>query len=126
MYRKYYWNSQCLNYGCGACPQLLTVLCASLQTEEVTWCVYLCACVCDRLRTHSDFDVGPLPQPLLTRFGRGELRHLLPIQLKNAGTLVPHHLNMKQEQKLEQCSGKRLQDILIMKLKECKSKLTVA
>lgn len=44
------------------------------------------------LGSYPDLHVGPLAQPLLPRFGGGELRHLFAIQLQDARVLMPHDL----------------------------------
>lgn len=41
---------------------------------------------------YPDLHVGPLAEPLLSRFGGGELGHLFPVELQDAGVFVPHHL----------------------------------
>lgn len=43
-------------------------------------------------KSYPNFNVSPLAEPLLTRFGRSEFRHFFTIQLQNTGVLVSHHL----------------------------------
>lgn len=46
-------------------------------------------------RSYSDFNVSPLAEPLLTRFGWSEFRHLFTVQLQNTGGLMSHHLGKR-------------------------------
>lgn len=43
-------------------------------------------------RSYPNFNMSPLAEPLLPRFGWSEFRHFFTIQLQNTGVLMSHHL----------------------------------